>query len=79
METEKIVTDSKGNEERTITRKFRDKEHTIVVKKDSEGREETTENIVNMDSNDPTQVWKNFDMGSEKHGGLSDWFSKFFK
>lgn len=87
VEIQKIVRDNSGNEERTITRKFGDKEHTVIIKKDKDGREERTENFINMDSNDGSQMWNSL-LPQEKHvspsdnpqgGILSDWFSKWFR
>lgn len=82
--------DNSGNEERTVTRKFGDKEHTITIKRDREGREERTENLINMDNNEASQIWGNqqgrerqnlprLEDGSGQDGILSSLFSKFFK
>lgn len=87
VEIQKIVKDNSGNEERTITRKFGDKEHTITIKRDREGREERTENLINMNDNDSSQLWgnrsiqekQNSSQPEKKQGGiLSSLFSRFF-
>lgn len=59
VEIHRIVRDSSGNQETTITKKFGDKEHTVIIKKDREGRQERIENFINMDSNDAGQFWGN--------------------
>lgn len=88
VEIQKVVRDNSGNEERTITRKFGDKEHTVIIKRDSEGREERTENLINMDSNDENQLWQKRGIqenqnipftDSGQDGILSSLFGKFFK
>lgn len=85
VEVQKIVRDNIGNEERTITKKIGDKEHTITIKRDKDGREERTENFVNMDDN--VQLWRNQSRqenqnipqtDSEKGGILSNLFNRFF-
>lgn len=87
-EMQKIVTDSSGNEETTITRKFGDMEHTIIIKRDKEGREERTENLVNIDGNNAGQFWGNHRIEEKPNipetdgmqgGILSNLFRSFFK
>lgn len=86
VEIQKIVRDNSGNEERTITRKFGDKEHTITIKRDREGREERTENLVNMNENDASQLFPNQPVQEQRNlpqhegalsGILSNLFSRF--
>lgn len=81
-EITKIVKDNQGNEEKTVTYKFGDKEHTVVTRRDKDGKEEITENLVNMDSNDLNKLW----MKDEKANDIAElktpktWFPfDFFK
>lgn len=88
VEIQKIVRDNRGNEERTITRKIGDKEHTITIKKDKEGREERTEDLINMNMDSPEvgQLWGNRRIQenlqlpeTNNRGILSSFLDKFFK
>ncbi|XP_045470062.1 uncharacterized protein LOC123677535 isoform X2 [Harmonia axyridis] len=49
IEIHKTIRDNEGNEETTITKRIGDKEHTLIKKKDSTGKEEIIENFVNID------------------------------
>lgn len=75
METQRTVRDHEGNEETTITRKQGDKEYSIVKKRDKDGKEETIENLVNLDEKEVDRFLPkpNVDEGS--------WsiFDRFFK
>lgn len=75
----KIVRDNAGNEERTITRKRGDQEHTVMIRRDKDGREEKTENFVNIDETNLNTFWRNdsvprLDDGSS---GSKRWFGWF--
>lgn len=49
VESHRTVKDQHGNEERTVTRKLGDKEYTVTTKTDKDGKQETIENLVNME------------------------------
>ncbi|XP_050309287.1 HCLS1-associated protein X-1-like isoform X2 [Anthonomus grandis grandis] len=48
IEAHRIVTDSEGNQETTITKKLGEKEYTVLRKRDKEGKEEEHETLINM-------------------------------
>lgn len=75
----KIVRDNTGNEERTITRKRGDQEHTVVIRRDKDGREEKTENFVNIDENNLNKFWRNDNLPRLDDGGSGSkrWFGWF--
>ncbi|KAJ8672669.1 hypothetical protein QAD02_003929 [Eretmocerus hayati] len=52
VEERRTMRDSDGNEEIRVTRQIGDKMHTIVTKRDKDGSEVKTEDIVNMDEKD---------------------------
>ena len=49
IEERRTVKDSNGNEEVRVTRRIGDKLHTIITKKQKDGSETKSEDIVNMD------------------------------
>ncbi|KZC10600.1 hypothetical protein WN55_00352 [Dufourea novaeangliae] len=49
VEQEKIVKDNEGNEERTVSKQIGDKLHIITTRKDKNGVETKTENMVDID------------------------------
>ncbi|XP_031830794.1 uncharacterized protein LOC116426246 isoform X2 [Nomia melanderi] len=52
IEKKEIIKDSEGNEETTISRQIADNLHTITIKKDKNGVETRTENVVTIDRNE---------------------------
>lgn len=52
IEQKRIIKDNDGNEEITVSRQIGDKLHTITTKKDKDGVETKTEDLVNIDKND---------------------------
>lgn len=54
IEQKRIIKDNDGNEEITVSRQIGDKLHTITTKKDKDGVETKTEDLVNIDKNDVT-------------------------
>lgn len=61
MEQRQTVTDSEGNTETTVTRQIGDKTHTVKTRKDKNGVETTTEDLINIDQDqlmDFENKWK---------------------
>lgn len=49
VERTEIIRDNQGNEEKKVSRQLGDKTHIVVIKKDKDGIETKTEDIINMD------------------------------
>ncbi|XP_066598933.1 uncharacterized protein [Prorops nasuta] len=52
FEEKKTIRDSEGNEEVVVARKIGDKQHIITTKRDTNGLETKTEDLINMDENE---------------------------
>nr|XP_033340645.1 uncharacterized protein LOC117228770 isoform X1 [Megalopta genalis] len=52
IEQKQIIKDNEGNEETTISRQIGDKLHTITTKKDKNGVETKTEELINIDESE---------------------------
>ncbi|XP_022902923.2 HCLS1-associated protein X-1 [Onthophagus taurus] len=52
IETQRTVKDSQGNQENVVTKKWGDKEYTVITRTDKDGKQVVTENLVNMDENE---------------------------
>lgn len=70
--------DSQGNEETTIRRKVDDKEYTITKRRDKDGKEETIENLVNLDEKEVDKFFPKQDM-PQLHQQPWPFFDRFFK
>lgn len=75
--------DQEGNEERTVTHKLGDKEYSVTTRVDKNGKQETIENLINMDENEIGKLFKNDKPGNFEFNQEKDpnWFlfDKFFK
>lgn len=81
--THRTTRDQEGNEERTVTHKLGDKEYSVITRVDKNGKQETIENLINMEENEIGKLFKNdeqrnFHFNEEKD---PNWylFDKFFK
>lgn len=77
VEEHRTVRDSHGTEETTVTRMKGEQTFITTTKKDSQGQEERTEKILNMDDRDLAQFSETW--GQNDAGGLADTFSSFSK
>lgn len=83
VEQHRTIRDSEGNEETTVTRKIGDKTHTIITKKDKNGVEIKTEDLINMNENelqDFEKKWKPITESKYDEKSLTYFpWHKFFK
>ncbi|XP_036146318.1 uncharacterized protein LOC105834259 isoform X2 [Monomorium pharaonis] len=93
IEKKQIIRDSEGNEETIISKEADGKTYVVTVKKDRNGIETKTENLMNMDESELknfTQKWESslknntndghMDDGNDGHGSILNYFpwEKFF-
>lgn len=79
VETHRTTRDNEGNEETTVCHKIGNKEYCVIKKKDKYGKEEVSENFVNMNENDKDIFIKPKSNKQDEHPyGTSDFWSKFF-
>ncbi|CAG9823394.1 unnamed protein product [Phaedon cochleariae] len=79
VETHHTTRDNQGNEETTICHKIGEKEYCVMTKKDKSGKEEVTEQFVNMDASEKDLFLKSSKpkINSGTDGKFP--FDKFFK
>lgn len=58
IQTENVMRDSDGNEQRTVCHKLGIKEYCIIKRVNKDGIEEITENLVNIDENEKASFLK---------------------
>lgn len=89
-EIHKTVRDSSGNEETVVTRQMGDKQYTVTVRTDKEGRQETCEEFINMDEQELPKFKDYWSQGNlpqndgtnntvDDINKLFPFFDKFFK
>ncbi|KAJ8965713.1 hypothetical protein NQ317_000174 [Molorchus minor] len=80
IETHRSIRDNEGNEELTICRKMAEKEYCVIKKKDKNGKEEVTENFVNLNENEKNIFFKPKELPPvENKPQIFFPFDKFFK
>ncbi|XP_043270868.1 HCLS1-associated protein X-1 [Venturia canescens] len=82
IEQRQTITDSDGNTETIITRQFGDKTHTIKTRRDKNGVETKTEDLINLDENqlaDFEKKWQPVEGPKIESGTLSSFpWHKYF-
>lgn len=84
IEEQHITRDSEGNEETRVSKQIGDKKYVITTKKDKNGIETKTEDLINMDESEITnfeQKWKSPFDSNNKSNSILNYFpwEKFFE
>ncbi|XP_056646641.1 uncharacterized protein LOC130451566 [Diorhabda sublineata] len=79
IETHRTTRDNEGNEETTVCHKIGNKEYCVIKKKNKYGKEEVSENFVNIDEKEKDIFTKPKNNQPSGHPySTSDFWSKFF-
>jgi len=83
IEEKQVIGDNEGNEEIIISKKVNDKTHVVTIRKDKNGIETRSEDLLNIDENkleDFTKKWKSMKDNIDGHDSIFNRFpwEKFF-